>query len=90
MHGDSKQGKSWLRARLPDADDVIVVQCQLGPDPEQIIRQALGALNIRCEIKRKTVGTYEGTTEFSSSGELGAKILAKLGIGAKVGGKAAR
>ncbi|MEV4511580.1 hypothetical protein AB0K00_21715 [Dactylosporangium sp. NPDC049525] len=90
VHGDSKQGKSWLRARLLNTDDVIVVQCQPGTDPEQIIRQALGALNIRCEIKRKTVGTYEGTMEFSGSGDLGVKILTKLGIAAKIAGKAAR
>lgn len=90
IHGDSKQGKSWLRAKLLGTDDVIVVQCQPGTSPEQILRQALGALNIRCEIKRKTVGTYEGSMEFSGSGDLGAKILAKLGIGAKVAGKTAR
>jgi len=87
LHGDSKQGKSWLRTRVLQSDDSIVVQCQLGTTPEQILRQALGVLNIQCEMKRKSSGAYEGSIEFSGSGELGVKILAKLGLGTKVAGK---
>jgi hypothetical protein len=90
IHGDSKQGKSWLRAKLLGTDNVVVVQCQPGTTPEQILKDALGALGITCVLKRKTVGTYEGSMEFSGSGELGTKILAKLGLGAKLAGKTAR
>ncbi|XVU20792.1 hypothetical protein ACQPZJ_26345 [Actinoplanes sp. CA-054009] len=90
IHGDSKQGKSWLRAKLLGTEDVIVVQCQPGTNTEQLLQQALGALGIRSEIKRKSVGTYEGTMEFSGTGEVGVKILTKLGFGAKVAGKALR
>lgn len=90
IHGDSKQGKSWLRSRLIPREDTILIQCQPGATPEQLLKEALGALNVRAEISRKTTGGYEGTLEISGTATVGIKILAKLGITAKTGTKASR
>lgn len=87
IHGDSKQGKSWLRSRLLEPDETMLVQCQPGQTPEQLLTEALGTLNIRAEINRKTVGGYEGGLEIEANADLGIKILAKLGIVAKTTGK---
>lgn len=90
IHGDSKQGKSWLRSRLLSPDQTIVVQCQPGATPEQILKEALGALNVYAEISRTTTGAYEGSLEISSTAGIGIKILASLGITAKAAGKRSR
>ena len=90
IHGDSKQGKSWLRSRVLPSDDVMLVQCQPGQTPEELLTEALGTLNIRAEIRRKSIGGYEGSLEISTTADLGIKILAKLGLETKVGGKGFR
>src|SRR5690242_1878975 len=67
IHGDSKQGKSWLRSRVLSPDQIMLVQCQPGQTPEQLLTEALGTINIRAEISKKDSGGYEGALEFSSS-----------------------
>ncbi len=37
IHGDSKQGKSWLRSRALSQDDSILVQCQVNSTAESIL-----------------------------------------------------
>jgi len=88
IHGDSKQGKSWLRSRILDPTQTILVQCQPGATPESILTEALGALGVRAEISRRESGALEGTLEISAKASAGMKILAKLGLSGKVGGKA--
>jgi hypothetical protein len=78
IHGDSKQGKSWLRSKLLDRTDTIVVQCQVETAPESMFREALGALDVRAEIRRTGRAQTEGTLDFSGGGELGNVLLGKL------------
>jgi hypothetical protein len=84
IHGDSKQGKSWLRSNLLDADDTLLVQCGVESSPESLFREALGQLDIRAEIKRVGTSQLEGQLDISASGELGNVLVgkAKLDIGA--------
>jgi hypothetical protein len=88
IHGDSKQGKSWLRNRVLRPEEVIVVQCQPGTTSEQILKQALSVLGVRAELKRTDAGDYEGSIEISASGQMGIKLITALGLTAKLAGKA--
>jgi hypothetical protein len=85
IHGDSKQGKSWLRGRLLDAADTVVVQCQVDSTPEAVFREALGVLGVRAEIKRTGVASYQGVLDFSAGGELGNLVIGKAKVDAKAG-----
>jgi hypothetical protein len=78
IHGDSKQGKSWLRAKLIDKKETIVVQCQVETTPESVFREALGQLDVRAEIRRTGRTQLEGHLDFSGSGELGNILLGKV------------
>ena len=76
LRGESKCGKSWLRQRiLPDA---VVVQCRLGKTSTDIYRDALSALDIRLEIGQTHGAGFTGRVE--ARGELGLKLLARLGV----------
>ena len=90
IHGDSKQGKSWLRSNVLDADATLVVQCGVDSSSESLFREALGQLDIRAEIKRSGTSQLEGQLDVSGAGELGNFLIgkAKLDIGA--GGKAGK
>ena len=90
IHGDSKQGKSWLRAKRLSEDEVVVVQCQPGATREQILTEALSALGVRAEISAKSTGGFEGSLEISSKLSVGAKILAALGLEGKGTAKATK
>ncbi len=90
IHGDSKQGKSWLRSKVLGPEACIVVQCGLNTTPESLFSEALGQLGIRAEIKRTAGNDLEGSLDFSGSGSVGAKIIATLGLTAKAGAKATR
>lgn len=90
IHGDSKQGKSWLRSRVLSPDQIMLVQCQPGQTPEQLLTEALGTINVRAEISRKDIGGYEGALEISGSADIGLKILAKLGLTTKASAKASK
>ncbi len=90
IHGDSKQGKSWLRGKLLDAADTIVVQCQVDSTTEGVFREALGILGVRAEIKRTGVATYQGELDFSAGGELGNILMGKAKIDGKAGASGGR
>ena len=90
IHGASKQGKSWLRARLLDEDSSILVQCQTGASIESIFIDALGALGVQAEIRRTSGNDFEGTLDFRGSGSIGLHLLGKLGLEAKTGAKRVR
>jgi hypothetical protein len=76
IHGDSKQGKSWLRSHMLDRAETIVVQCQVESTPELLFQQALGLLGIHAELITTKTNTLQGSLDLSGNVELG-KILAK-------------
>jgi hypothetical protein len=90
IHGDSKQGKSWLRSRLLGAEETIVVQCQIDTTPESLFREALGALDVRAELKRVGATQFEGQLDFTGGGELGNRLLGKVSVDASATGKAGK
>jgi hypothetical protein len=90
IHGDSKQGKSWLRSNLLDADHTLVVQCSVESTPESLFREALGQLDIRAEIKRVGTSQFEGQLDVAASGELGNFLVGKATLDMGAGGKAGK
>jgi hypothetical protein len=90
IHGASKQGKSWLRARVLDENSFVLVQCQTGSSLESLFTDALGALGIRAELRRTSGNDFEGTLDFSGSGSIGVHLLGKLGLEIKSGAKQSR
>jgi hypothetical protein len=88
IHGDSKQGKTWLRQRVLDVDDCVPVQCQIGATPASILTQALGRLGVRAELTQTSKNDLSGSMDVSAAGELGVKLMAKLKLQTKVKGGA--
>jgi len=88
IHGDSKQGKSWLRSRVLPPEETIVVQCHRETTIESLLVEALGRLGVRAELRFTGERRAEGTLDFSGSGDVGVKILTRLGF--KVGAKGVR
>lgn len=81
LRGESKCGKSWLRQRtLPDA---ITIQCRLGKGTIDIYRDALSQLDVRLEVEKTNQRSIKGRVE--AQGDIGVKLLAKLGIKAEAG-----
>jgi hypothetical protein len=80
LRGESKCGKSWLRQRvLPDA---ITVQCRLGKEVTDLYTDALSQLDMRLEVQKTGANRWQGSVK--TTGDLGVKILAKLGVEAAV------
>jgi hypothetical protein len=90
IHGDSKQGKSWLRANLLEDDDTLVVQCQPDSTPESVLREALGQLGVLIELKRTGSTQVEGQVDVQGSGEIGLALIAKAQAEAHIGGGVAK
>jgi hypothetical protein len=90
IHGDSKQGKSWLRSRLVPTDSALLVQCTVDTDAAAILAMGLGQLGISAELKRTESNDLEGHLDLSVKGGVGAKILAKLGAEVGVGGSVSK
>jgi hypothetical protein len=86
IHGDSKQGKSWLRSRVLESNPVLV-QCQHGTTPESLFTDALGAIGVQAELCRTKGKELEGHLDFKASGSIGMKLLAKLGLEVTSGAK---
>jgi hypothetical protein len=86
IHGDSKQGKSWLRANLLGDDDTLVIQCQPDSTPESVLREALGQLGVLIELKRTGSTQLEGHVDVQGSGEFGVALIAKAQAKADIGG----
>lgn len=89
IHGDSKQGKSWLRSHVLDRTSTIVVQCQVESTPELLFQQALGLLGIHAELTTTKTNTLQGSLDLSGNVELG-KILAKARGEVSAGGELER
>jgi hypothetical protein len=76
LRGESKREKSWLRQTvLPDA---IIVQCRLGKTCTDIYRDALSELEIHLEVESSRGSRLTGRVE--AQGEVGFRILARLGV----------
>lgn len=84
VHGGSKQGKSWLRIKGLSADEAIVVQCELSSTPTSLLKDALGRLGVRAELRTTKSRELEGSLDFRTGVEAG-KLLAK--IKGEVGGE---
>jgi hypothetical protein len=89
IHGDSKQGKSWLRNHVLDEKHTPAVQCQVDDEPERIFQQALGTLGIQAELKTSSTTEFQGTLDLKGSAEIG-KILAKAKAEGELSGGASR
>jgi hypothetical protein len=90
VHGSSKQGKSWLRDRVLEGTESVLVQCQTGTTTGSLLTDALGAVGVRAELRRTSGRDFEGTLDFRASGSLGLSLLGKLGMELKGGAKQAR
>lgn len=77
IHGDSKQGKTWLRANVLNAEQALVVQCGIESTAESIFREALGQLDIPAVIKRVGTSQFEGHLDLKGAGEIGHTLFAK-------------
>ncbi|MFF0445792.1 hypothetical protein ACFYT4_05105 [Streptomyces sp. NPDC004609] len=88
VHGGSKQGKTWLRTKGLEGEATIVVQCTPGATASSLLQEALGRIGVQAVLKMTNSRDLEGSLDFSGSGELGAKILAKLSLTGKLGAKA--
>jgi hypothetical protein len=90
IHGDSKQGKTWLRQNVLPVDECVSVQCQLGATPASLLTQALGLLGVNAELRQVSKYELSGSMDLASSGELGVRLLAKLKLHTKLRGGAGR
>lgn len=78
VHGGSKQGKSWLRAKALDKKQTLRIQCLVETTPETIFTEALGQLGIWVDLKRTESNDITGKIDLKASGELGLAILGKI------------
>lgn len=77
IHGDSKQGKSWLRDKALAAEATLVVQTRIDSTPETLIQEALGLLGLVVEIERVEGREVQGRLNLAASSDVGIKFLAK-------------
>jgi hypothetical protein len=72
MHGESKHGKSWLRAKTLPASEIARVQCVPGMTAGEILEQALSELDVNEPIRV----TVESSTEakLRSGGKLSVRV----------------
>lgn len=81
LRGESKCGKSWLRQC--NISEALVVQCRLGKVVSDLYVDALSQLGIALELERSADDRVQGRVE--ARGQLGVKLLAKVGLGASLG-----
>ncbi|HKP05443.1 MAG TPA: hypothetical protein VJU77_18990 [Chthoniobacterales bacterium] len=82
LRGESKCGKSWLRQNaIPDA---LVVQCRLSKSVRDVYIDALSQLDIQLVVSAESSSAIKG--KLTAKGEFGVKLLAKVGLGAELGG----
>jgi hypothetical protein len=81
VRGPSKSGKSWLRQKA--LDEPITVQCRLRKPFVDIYVDALSQLDIAIQVKESRQGVFKAS--LSASGEMGLKLLAKVGLSGSVG-----
>lgn len=90
IHGDSKQGKTWLTQTVLPPDDCIKVQCQPGTTPASVFRQALGELGVKVEVSQSATSDAEGGADLTTSGDLGFKFVARASVKGRITSKLRR
>ncbi len=83
IHGESRQGKSWLRSRVVTDKSFVLVQCQHGASVESLLSEALGALGVRAELKATVGKETQGGLELGATGALKAGFFGQLGLAVK-------
>lgn len=76
LRGASKCGKSWLRRKV--LNNPIVVQCRLGKSALDLYIDALSQLGIEFHTESKSSKEFKGSLK--ASGDVGFKLLAKVGL----------
>lgn len=89
IHGDSKQGKTWLGQQALAGYGIVRVQCQTDATPASIFTELLGRLGVKAELKQTTKSELQGTLDLSGSGEIGPKLLSRFKVAAKAGAQGA-
>ena len=77
IHGDTKQGKSWLRRRMLDDSAALAVQCNLDSTYGSIFRDALGLLGVHAPAKRAEGTERGGSMSATAGGRGGLPFLAE-------------
>lgn len=77
IHGESKQGKTWLRERVLANEQIIRVQCQPKSTPASLLEEAMGVVGIRATLRYTAEGTLGGELDLTLAGELGVKLFAR-------------
>lgn len=90
IHGDSKQGKSWLRRHLLDEQKAVQVQCVSSSTPEGLLSEALGAVGVRATLKRTSDNRLEGQLELKTTTEAWVAFIARLRGEGKLSGTVER
>lgn len=90
IHGDSKQGKTWLRERALSEDMIVHVQCTSTSTASGLLTEAMGRLGVRAEIRYTTEKTLTGTLDLGASGSFGALLFAKAKAQGKLTGQVGR
>lgn len=85
VHGGSKQGKSWLRAKGLRPEDALIVQCVPDSTVSSLLAEALGRLGVLATLMVTKDRALQGSLDFGGSGELG-KWAAKAAIEARATG----
>lgn len=86
IHGDTKQGKSWLRRRVLEENGTITVQCGLDSTFSSIVREALGLLNIRAPGRASEDSEKGGSYSASGGGAFRVPLLGGVDASAEAQG----
>ena len=87
IHGDSKQGKTWLRERKLSSDRTLFVQCLHDSTVQSIFSEALGQLGVELLTKSTNSNTLGGELDLTMAGEVGTAVIAKARAEGKIRGK---
>ena len=68
IHGDTKQGKSWLRRRVLSENETLAVQCGLDATFSSILRDAFGLLGIQAPGRSSEEAERGGSLSVSGGG----------------------
>lgn len=90
IHGDTKQGKSWLRRRVLDESATLAIQCGLDSTFSSILREALGLLGIRAPARSSHDSERGGTLTVSGGAGLRLPWVASAEAKGEAGGTVSR
>lgn len=85
IKGPSKSGKSWLRQKILNDAQSIVIQCRLGYKASDIYEAALGKIGVSLTLEETKKDSQKGQIELQASigtdltGKISGKTAAELG-----------